>query len=140
MVDEVDARACPFFDGDGHGAIALVNQQDAVLAVAGDDRHAIEEGVAVTVEVRRLLDDFVAGAEVPSEEFQSREAGVGEAGFPIDHGDAGELRGVSDQLRFADHVDAHEVEFAEDVGVEGAGEAPVGTGDGLELVAGFALG
>src|SRR5581483_8961185 len=100
LIHEVHAATLRAGNGRLKSAVAFVHEQDFMLAIPRDS--------ALRINVRDLgssIDKLVPGTEVIMEKFQRPETRVRLAGFPMPHGAAGKLGGISLQLRFARHVD-----------------------------------
>src|SRR5579862_1793221 len=88
-------------------AIPLVDQEELMFSVLGDK--------ALDIDIRdagAAFDQLIAGTEIVMQQFQSPEAGIGLARFPVHHGDAGKLRGIPYELRFAHDLNAEVCQVA----------------------------
>ena len=78
-------------------------------------------------------DQLVSGVEIILQQAQHPITRVGLPIFPVNHGDAGKLRWVTDQLGLSDHLNALFCQLAVKVGVERAGRIPIKGWDGIGM-------
>src|SRR5437762_12781609 len=74
---------------------------------------------------RSKLHNLIGGAKVVVQELQYPQTGVRFSVVPVDHGYAGELRWIPDQLRFSRDVNPQPCELRKNVSILGARKIPI---------------